>query len=161
SSSATPSNGTARSGSRSVGQTSPRSVCGTSDRLGPPSSSAAWPTASNLPVAALRLSYSSGVNSRGARFAMMVTPLRMEKGAEQLAHGRACRKMVFARPMHFVGFAGAPPPGSEAGVTEEEWSRTGRALNAILTVFADAGRHAAGFARPARQALRAADRDDD
>src|SRR5690606_31805568 len=69
-------------GSRSVGQTSSRSGLGTSDRLGPPSSSAASATAWNVFVAASQLSYSSSVKSRFARRAMILAPLRVDKGEQ-------------------------------------------------------------------------------
>jgi hypothetical protein len=53
-------------------------VWGTSERLGPPASSAASVMASNFSVAARQLSNSSTVSSRASRRAMMLAPLRVE-----------------------------------------------------------------------------------
>src|SRR5687768_2632536 len=69
----------AAAGRRSVGQASSRSVTGTSESLGPPSSSAALPTASIRSVAALQLSYSSSVQSRVLRRTMIFAPSESKK----------------------------------------------------------------------------------
>src|SRR5690554_7666998 len=97
------SGGGAAGGRRSVGQTSPRSVAGTIESLGPPSSSAALPTASIRSVAAHQASNSSSVISRAGWFFMILAPSESKKGADQLAQDGGCRKIPLASATNRVG----------------------------------------------------------